>query len=1295
MRIRFATHPFEGERIIRTSPEISNVIHSKEWTRRPNLYTGRALTANTLINSTKHHIRHLQLFGRHLSRGVIHGLTMTHYVGSYIDSDGTEQPGRFLKLTPGLGLTSWGDDVTLSETTDIFLNNVSVINIDDPPRGAGVFVLQPLEIFDEIVDEPEKQCQWDEERDPFDDEQIVDGCRLVFFPWPGDILGPIPPVEARRFRNQLVYQIFEYEQEHPDILFPWEYVGIPLALTYITFDTGEIWFIDQQAVVRQGGAPLTTKLMLSMNGTPFLWESRIQQFIGHLYDISQNVGTIPSAHEYFEVLPPVGILPGQALNFDDMSTKFFPSQFIIDATPIPEEQLEVAMNASAGLRPFDLYQPEKIKLLVPVPQSVYEPDLLKEEQPDPIFLETLRKIVREIRKMVSNRNYLRNMARRVIGAMDVGKIPEFEDDKDTIPDENIFPVLINRDEEIAEYGVVATNAVSALYHWIRKYAPGVSDSVIDPLLPTESKPPDFQKEFKGLENFILDLKNDIKKTEDLLDFGYVRAETDMYRLRQLLLGSVKSSRLATSPALGQMVGGQTIEPTTKDVESYFETAFTSRPGDVGSGFDLAMDPDGKSEEEKLSLALNIIKKMETGERLSTREMYEATQGITSAFSKRVGGDVKAITMVAQPDRVRFENDDTYTFQPEALSSLKKFRDSAVIPKSVGIIRTKPLVDRIYESPSMEVKSSAVKTKTSIFDSLAGVPFEIDEKVTVVSGEKAILEMSDYEAVLKKLDNDACREALEGRAGKSGQWVVISTAPLTDAEKSKLNDEQKNRLSSVLNDNRHKKTIHFRDLKDKDLGIPLREGLFDPDPADGDEADYFTAGVTALEHGLNAMRLIEKNLNDYKKALTQSQNVHFNLLSNAQSWRDKLGETDEKLMVLRHDALVTRSLFEEERSRISVINQQRSAILDNYVTTLVFVRPRLVDSRLDVLSVPLHGEYVNPVPACLAEDYEAFGELADMLGVFREIPIAWLSDAKGLVRLVDNRPGLLDMMKHARGRIGKSTADTAAVPSESYRAYNTNEYGKAINKIVYANQTYKQAFSQQKMAWDFTDIRTKTWLELVDHAESLVSLADLIEMGKGHSKLGRKAIEIMENLEDVAVCLYHLCNELEPAIRLKWANLISIYDKPVDLRHLERLPYFEKIGFTFRRDLQNMVDWLFSQVDTSIDQARQTMNDLVRVCILLASHAPVSTIVNGYANEPTTGTIGDFVDVIIDKGQTKVGMAASVFIRDGFAAQGVVVDVGEKTARIQVTQTWGGKTEFNIDKGAQVKFISGNLVKAFP
>jgi len=1293
MKIRFEYQPFEGERIIQTSPEISNRITS-EWYSRPNMYTGRALTADTLISNTKHHLRHMQLFGRHLSRGVIKGLALTAYV-----TEGSEQTEQWLRLTGGIGITNWGDDIVLPETADIFLDHVSVWGSEDLPRGAGIFVMQPLEILDEIVAVENNQCQLDEERDPFDDEQIVDGCRLVFVPWPVDVLGPIPRVQLKQFRNQLVYQIFDFEKAHPDTLFPWEHIGIPVGLAYITLTTGKILFVDREAVVRKGGVPLSTKSMLTMNGTPFLWESRIQQFIGHMYDIRQAVNEIPAAHTYFEVLPPVGVLPRQALDFDTMSTEFFPSQFIIDAAPIPQEQLEMAMNASAGLSPFDLHQPEKIKLLVPVPQFCYEKDLLKREEPDPIFLETLRKLVREIRQWFSNLSYLRNMAESVMGAINVGEIPEFLDTADTIPDEETFPVTLHRDEGITDFAVIAMDAVKKLHGWIKKYAPGVSDSVINPLLPTADNPFEFQMEFKGLDNFILDLQNNIRKTEDILNSGYCKAEADMYRLRQLLLGNVKSSRLATSSALGQIVSGQTRQPSIMDIESYFKTAITTKPGEVEVEIDQVLDLEGKTEDEKLTRAFNIMKKMEAGETLSTKDMYEATQVMTSAFSKRVGGDQKAISMVARPTKVRFETADTYTFKEAETATIKKFKDSVELSRSAVLERSKPLVDRIYESASMEVKSSAVKTKTSIFDSLADIPFEFDikDEVTVVGSGKAILKASEYDEILKKLGDNASVSVLEGRSGKSGQWVVISTAPLSETEGAALGEDQKKKVNDLLRGLRNRKGVSLKDIKElkdteNDLGRQIRDGFLDPDPEDGDEADYFTAGVSALEHGLNAMRLIEKKLDDYKKAVTQSQNVLTSLRFNAGRWKDKLGEIDDKLKVLRHDALVTRSLFEEERSRLSEINKRRRTILDTHATTLVFVRPRLVDSRLDVPSVPLYAEYVNPVPACLAEDFEATGDLAEMLDVFREVPIAWLTDAKGLVRIVNSPKGVADIIKQSKNRTFKILNDSATVGTASYQTYNTHEYGKAMGKIVYANQQQMQTFAKEKAALDLEGVNSKTWLQLVDQAETQVSLADLIEKGKGFSKLVVKATEIMENLEDVAVSVNLLFNELEPVIKLQWANLISIYDKPVDLRHLETLPSFDKIDFTFRRDLQNMVDWLFSQVDVTIDKARQTMNDLLRICILLACHAPVSTLVNGYVDTPSMGKVGDFIDIVFLKGEIKVGMVATVFTQQAVAVQGVVTDVGEKAARVKVTQSTGNSTEFTIDKGAQVKFSSGKVTK---
>ena len=85
-----------------------------------------------------------------------------------------------------------------------------------------------------------------------------------------------------------------------------------------------------------------------------------------------------------------------------------------------------------------------------------------------------------------------------------------------------------------------------------------------------------------------------------------------------------------------------------------------------------------------------------------------------------------------------------------------------------------------------------------------------------------------------------------------------------------------------------------------------------------------------------------------------------------------------------------------------------------------------------------------------------------------------------------------------------------------------------------------------------------------------------------------------------------------------------------------------MDFELRRDLQRLVDWLFSRVDRRIPDAVALLNDLVRVCILLASHAPVSTIINGHVPKPTTGKVGDVIDLELDKGKVRVGMRVAVF-----------------------------------------------------
>ena len=1309
MIITYTLDRLPNERVIQTVPRMAARVE-EWWYRRPHIYKGRALTDKTLIQNAQHHIQHLQLFGQHLSSGVIQGLEISHYQKEGLADDGTPQTETWLKITPGIGLTHKGDDVSLTNLTHVALEEVysvatiahsdieseSVLhrlilnrfikydlrnparyyltlysrnrekikerlekigvtrtapiltawdNTQLSPKGPGILVLEPIELIDEVNEAEDSQCQWDARQDPFDDERLIDGCRLVFYPWPDHPLGKPPATTDPHFRNKLAYQIFDYEQTQyqkrgrpritpipvndsdvrhvhkeyqPYVPLPWEHYGVALALVDVA-NNGDIRFLDTYAAMRKGGAPLSVKPMIEMNGSPFLWEARIQQFVTHLYDLAKDPTHIPVAIQHFDVLPPVGLLPKQLLNFNSMRTEFFPSQFVVEAAPIPEEQLEVAMNASASLEPFDVYRPERIKLLVPVPQEVFEPDLLKKEKPDPIFLNTIRQLVFQIRQVLVARNHYQNMANEVIGAIDWDDVPSFGPDRDTIPDELKFPVIlpVNPTED---YDTRAKNAIQSLATWIHNNARIDNDS--DYKLLTNINQIGTAA-FPGLEQIIINFQRKIDQTELYLSTGYVKAEADIYRLRQMLLGSEKVTRLATSPAVGKIVEGYTREPTSEELQTYFAKLITEETE--------------SSEPEALAAAARIV-----------MDSRIPSSGISARWT-----DYK---------------------KPASLEMIR------------GLARSKKIIDRIYEAPAAEVKQNTVNTKSTVFETLAKVPVDIDDdsEVIVTSSDRGVMSPGDYKTAFEDLSTEGAQNVLKNRAKESSDFVTILAIPLTDDESADMDAGDKQKLATLFSNQRGNNRVS---LKDSRVAAAIREGVFDPDPKDGDEANYFSVGVEVLEHALEALRKVDRRLDAYRKALAQTQRVLRRLRDNAIKWRSSLTEQENKLSELRHDALVARSLYEEERARVNAINQFRLQILEQYVTSLAYVRPRLVEARRDAPSVKLYAEYVSPVPTCLAEDFEATDELRDMLDVFREVPVHWFTNAKPLVALLDHPLLIVETFQHAVQRSQQKAVSTP--PATNYKAYHANVMGETVKQLIQAHSMGAQQYHDKKMSIDTEALKHNTWKDLLFKAENDLSLADLIDSGKGKSFLARKAASVMESMEDIAVCFYHRCNELTPAIRLRWADKISVFDQPLDLNHLDILPSWNQLDYVFRRDLQNMVDWLFTQVDPDVPDAHKLMNDLVRVCILLASHAPVSTIIRGYLPNPVKGKVGDIIDVAIAKGFVKVGMIATVMSQDAVLVQGVVEDVAEGAASIKVSESNDEKGQFSVGKDAQVMFRHGS------
>ncbi|HEX8243194.1 MAG TPA: PA14 domain-containing protein, partial [Longimicrobium sp.] len=553
--------------------------------------------------------------------------------------------------------------------------------------------------------DPLDPCELDPQDDAFADWQTADGARLVLYAFPWE--DRVDPVPEATWRNRLAYEVFDAEAGlHPGEHLPWEEIGVPIGLVGFGDDGAPRW-VDGFAVVRDGGRPHRRTPLLSAAGDAFLWQARLKQFAEQVAEVDWTTADPMEAFRAFAWLPPAGLLPRAAVQLrapqaekaemadPGPTTAAFPEDYRVEAVPIPLEQLDAAIEASAALEPFSATIPDRVRLLVPVPQAFYEPRLLQDEVVDPQFQQEIDALKTRRTDLLLQREDVQRRA-EALGRALAGRVPGFvlpQEDPDRLePNEDVSlagqgllgeyfldrnltppaaavrveavnfdwamgspPPLVSAgtprpDEFSARWsgtvaprfsepytffvtaddgvrlwvnGVLlvddwaihpatehsgtlalragvrydlrleyfeASGAASVKLHWASPSQPRepipaarlfvAADTTALPghtpveddfgtaapagaparrttaldllgaqlkgvvaaddlaLLPTE-----------GIDAFIRRLDARIKRVDDQADFGFLRVQSDMYRLRQLMLGATSATRLATSPAL--------------------------------------------------------------------------------------------------------------------------------------------------------------------------------------------------------------------------------------------------------------------------------------------------------------------------------------------------------------------------------------------------------------------------------------------------------------------------------------------------------------------------------------------------------------------------------------------------------------------------------------------------------------------------------------------------------------------------------------------------------------------------
>jgi hypothetical protein len=1207
-----------GERAIAIFPPLVPDGQTS-WHRRLNLYTGRSLSALALETEQNGRAGRLTTRAQLASPGVVGGLEIE------IEQ---EQPGlehAFLHVAPGYGLSASGEDVLLASARRIPLGALAVTGrtlanatptlanllargelASTPP--AAIVLLRPVILKTQGEFDPHDPCDDEEANDAFEDVQLADATMFELFPWPADSL-PLPPAPAsmtsaaiNRWRNEIAYAVFEREAlTLPPNQLAWEALGVPIGV--IGFDPA--WspvFADRYAVTRAGGKPIRRSRLQPESGTPFLWQARMEQLAEQLSQPGLARVAAREIGAMLRFLPPAGVLPRDAVDLADAATlnQFFPASFGVDAVPIPIEQLDLALEAGAALAPFDLETPDVVRVLVPVPGHLYQPRLLQSEVIDGLFAATIDRFKTHRNQLLARRANVRGQAAALAKALD-GRAPEYPPDA-TAADET--PATEPLDPDEARYGTSGAGADVTVDRFVAlegELKPLLGDTYVSSDAATG-----LNLKRDGLREYIKRLKAQIDRADDQINVGFLRVQTDMYRVRQLVLGTDVAAKLVTSSALAGIVKDETSSYTTREALSAYVKSFKSQPdvnpllasnvaaaatADTPAGFQFVPSD--------LAVLVDRIQLPDSG--------IKVTRPVTSSTDLRLASRDFDVVL-PQDSRV----DEVVNQQP--------------LPGAMPYFGETTIGQRLQQSSTQTAKDNTRATHVEVLNALV---------------ENSLFDDLDVPYIDKYEPTKVTRAT------------------------SKLKDLQ-------------------RDSQKKILEVNL--------PGD-DEIANFNAGIDSIDVVVGTLRAGEARVKRFRDGLQKAEDARQQIEGFAAAAARRLNEIGDSLAEARHDVAVAEALRDEEQDRLDAINARREQILRDEVKFLAYLRPRSTATLLDTPMRALDPGFTPAaVPACLRNPQTVPAELRAMVDLFRDVPIRWLVQMPRLLEKIDRVELLQELMQSG---IVRATTPARTREVLFQNSSFSSPLGQAIARTYVAQQQVAGSYRAALAQFDGGLLKGRSWKQVRDVVSDTASLDDMIAAGHGNSEVAQRAIKELDDIGQVAACLHEAFAAVKPALRLRWAEILSQYDDPVNLRNLASLSGWGEIEVLDRRAMQQLVDWLHGAIDAGVPQAVAMINDLVRICVLLASHAPVNQLLTARIAQAAPVLPGGTLTLNVDVTRVKIGMQVLLYDKvdkNKVIAQAVIDDMNEQVAAARVT--YAAHAGIQVERDAQVVVTPAQELQRF-
>ncbi len=331
----------------------SGIVIVDSARRRPFYFDGRFLTAADLIADQNYMRTRQGDLAQAIGTGVVSGLMVSLGKGA-----GANNPE--IVIDAGLGITPDGDLVCIESEQRVRLDAIAEAQMIDAQLGvkllpaaaganrSGLFVLalRPVEFSANPV--PAYPTTLDGSRSVHDGD-IIEATAITLIPYP-DRAGS-ESADAKRAR--VAREIF-FDRQRPGVL----QAALPLALLYI--DGGALRWLDVFMVRREVGAESTLGAGLQPRPRALL-ESWLRQHEDQIEDLDpRTVQTGFAATHYFEVLPPVGLVPAGALRFENQLGRstlvqtFFPPVVDCEFTFVASDEVAALVDDALGMPPIDL-----------------------------------------------------------------------------------------------------------------------------------------------------------------------------------------------------------------------------------------------------------------------------------------------------------------------------------------------------------------------------------------------------------------------------------------------------------------------------------------------------------------------------------------------------------------------------------------------------------------------------------------------------------------------------------------------------------------------------------------------------------------------------------------------------------------------------------------------------------------------------------------------------------------------------------------------------------------------------